>query len=136
MDKEYKKSWTGLILWAVIFCLAMFTLPFLPVEDGTLLTRGTSLLTLWGIEALMVMMAVNERVYWCNGVSFEEAKAAGSERRKAYAMAHVKRFGWAALIGTALTLLAHLQGWPVWIDLPVTFLAVIVAAFSTIGIKL
>lgn len=136
MEKEYRKSYKGFVIWLIVFSLSLFGVAFLPVEDGALIGRAICLLTLVGLQTLMLIIVRTERVYWFNGVSYEEAEAAGSERRRAFAWAHFKRFGWCTLLGAACILLAQLMGWPIWIDLALTFVALMTAAFSTLRIKL
>ena len=136
MEKEYQKSWKGFVIWLVVFVAALAGVMLLPLEDGALVSRLILLLMLWWIQALTVQIFLTEQVYWYNGVEFEDAKAAGSERRRAYAWAHVKRCGWATLLGTAVTLLAQLLRWPVWLDMIAVFVLLMAAAFSTIRFKL
>ena len=75
-------------------------------------------------------------MYWINGVSFEQARDAGSERRRAFAMAHLKPFAVVALGYAAFTMVMHLCGVHFWIDIAVFCIALTGAAFSTIKIKL
>ena len=133
---EYKKSYKGLTVWMILFLAAVFAIPFIPGANAAQMTRLTVAATLWGCFALMAVILVTEQVCWINGVTFEQARDAGSERRKAFAWAHVKRFGWAGLIGTAVMLVAYLLGWPFWIDMTVCFALLIAAALSCIGVKL
>ena len=99
-------------------------------------TRVLLVFTAGGIAALAYVVYRLEAVYWYTGTSYEEALAAGSERRKAFAMAHLKCFGWCALGVTALCLLCHLLSWPFWVDMTLGFLGVIAAAFYTMKFKL
>ena len=89
----YEKSYKGFIIFMVVYCAAMFSTPFLPAGSTMMLVLYLLNVMNIGICALCYIMYKNEKVYWINGVSYEQAKDAGSERRKAFALAYLKIFG-------------------------------------------
>jgi len=132
----YRKSYTGFIVWLIVFVIAMVAICFLPVDDEAILTRLLLNLCTIGMAQLTWMIWRNERVYWYTGVSFEEAEKAGSERRKEYAFWHFRLFGGYALVGLAFTLGGQLAGWPWWVDMVVISIGLMAAAFRTMVYKL
>ena len=132
----YKKSYTGFILWMVGFVAALLAICFLPVEDEQVLKRLILLLMAWSVTGMAFIIWKTESVYWYNGTTFEEAEAAGSERRKAFAWKHLKIFGVYALAASVLSALMQLLGWSAWIDFTLATLGLVVAACMTIPLKL
>lgn len=132
----YKKSYTGFILWMVGFVTALLAICFLPVEDEQVLMRLILLLMAWSVTGMAFIIWKTESVYWYNGITFEEAEAAGSERRKAFAWKHLKIFGVYALAASVLSALMQLLGWSAWIDFTLATLGLVVAACMTIPFKL
>lgn len=90
---EYRKSYRGLALWLAGY-LAAALLPMLLPEgtDAGLVMRLVFNLTSAAIAALMWIIWRTESVYWINGTTFEQARDAGGERRRAFAAAHLKVF--------------------------------------------
>ena len=131
-----KKSYTGFILWMVGFVAALLAICFLPVEDEQVLMRLILLLMAWSVTGMAFIIWKTESVYWYNGTTFEEAEAAGSERRKAFAWKHLKIFGVYALAASVLSALMQLLGWSAWIDFTLATLGLVVAACMTIPLKL
>lgn len=132
----YKKSYTGFILWMVGFVAALLAICFIPVEDEQVLMRLILLLMAWSVTGMAFIIWKTESVYWYNGTTFEEAEAAGSERRKAFAWKHLKIFGVYALAASVLSALMQLLGWSAWIDFTLATLGLVVAACMTIPLKL
>ena len=130
-----KKTYRGFVIWLVVWTALLFVLPFLPVDEATAMRLICNLMTL-GIAALTHMICRNECVYWYTGLSFEEAEAAGSERRVAYARAMRKPFVIAAVGVLALSAVGHALGWSMWIDFAVATAGTIAAAISTVSVKL
>ncbi len=133
---ELKKSYKGFVWWMIGFTAALFAICFLPTEDGGLLTRLICIEMTVGIALLAYIIYRTEYVYWYNGTTYEEAVAAGSERRKAFALKHFERFAWCAAICLLFSLAAHALGWSFWLDMCVHCIALIAVAISTIRIKL
>ena len=132
----YKKSYTGFILWMVGYVAALLAICFIPVEDEQVLMRLILLLMAWSVTGMAFIIWKTESVYWYNGTTFEEAEAAGSERRKAFAWKHLKIFGVYALAASVLSALMQLLGWSAWIDFTLATLGLVVAACMTIPLKL
>ncbi len=131
-----KKSYTGFILWLMIFVAATLGISLLPTADWQLLMRLIILLMAWGIAALAFIIWRTEQVYWYNGVSYEEAEAAGAERRRAYAWRHLKVFGIYALGISVFVWVMQMLGASAWIDFTIGTIGLIVAGCCTIPIKL
>lgn len=130
-----KKTYRGFVIWLVIWTALPFAIPFLPTDAATAMRLICNLMTL-GMAALTHMICRNECIYWYNGVSFEEAVAAGSERRQAYAKAHRRVFAILAVIMLAVSAVTHVLHWSMWIDFTAATLGTIAAAVSTIRIRL
>ena len=132
----YRKTYAGFIVWLIVFVIAMLSICFLPVEDEAVLTRLLQTLCTLSIALLTWIIWRNERVYWYNGITFEEAEKAGSERRKEYAFRHFRLFGGYALVALAATMASHLARLPWWADFTFICVGMIVAAFRTMKYKL
>ncbi len=132
----YRKTYAGFIVWLLLFVLIMFAVIFIPADDPAVLCRVLVNLCTIGIAQLAWMIWRNERVYWYNGISFEEAEKAGSERRKEYAFRHFRLFGGYALVSLAITLGAYLMRIPWWVDMIVITIGLMEAAFRTMTYEL
>lgn len=133
---ELKKSYKGLVWWVIIFTAVLFLFCFVRIEDEGLITRLICAEMNCGVAALAYMIYRNEAVYWYNGTEYEEAVAAGSERRKAFAKKHLDRFAVCAAATLLYSSVAQALGWPFWIDIVLATVALIAAAISTVKIKL
>ena len=132
----YRKTYTGFILWLIVFVIAMLAICFLPVQDEAVLIRLLTNLCSLAVAQLTWWIFRSERVYWYNGISFEEAEKAGSDRRKEYAFRHFRLFGGYALVALAATMAAHLAHLPWWVDFTFICIGLIAAAFRTMFYKL
>ncbi|MBE5811613.1 MAG: hypothetical protein E7318_11865 [Clostridiales bacterium] len=132
----YKKSYKGFVLGLLVFLVLLMSIAFIPAEDEQLPMRLIMLLTVWYMAALSFQVWRTEQVYWYNGTSFEDAEAAGSERRKEFAWRHFRIFGMFALVMAVLSCAMQLLGWSAWIDFTVGTVGICVACFMTIPIKL
>ena len=132
----YKKSYKGFVWWLVAFLAGMAVICFLPVKDENVIMRLIILLMSWYMAGLAFYIWRTEQIYWYNGTSFEDAEAAGSERRKEFAWKHFRIFGRFALLVTAVSCATYLLGWSSWIDFTVGTVGLIVATFCTMPIKL
>ena len=128
-----EKSYFGLAVWLAGYLVATALCIWLP---ESMMLRGIMQVCSLGICVLIYMIYVNEKVYWINGVTYEEALAATSEQRKAFVMAHLKRFGWFAVPFFLFSCLSWALEWSEWIDFAVGCLGMIAVAVSTINIKL
>lgn len=131
-----KKSYKGFAAWLIAFIAALLALGLMPTPDIALLMRLILLLMAWGIAALAFIIWRTEQVYWCNGTSYEEAEAAGSERRKEFAWKHLRLFGGYALGLSMLVSVMHLLGVSPWVDFTVGTGGLIAAGCCTMTIKL
>ena len=112
----YRKSYKGLVIWVLAFLAALLVVCFLPYKSPAVPGRLMTHLCTFGIASLSWMIWRTEQVYWYNGVSFEEAEKAGSERRKAYALRHFRLFGGYALAALAFSMVACRLRLPLWIS--------------------
>lgn len=132
---EYRKSYKGFILWLLGYLLAAFALTLLPMGGG-LATRLIFNLTAVGMVLLILIMLRTENVNWINRVTFEQARDAGSERRRAFAQAHLARFGYFALGYALFSAFTQLRGLNIAIDGVVFCVGLVAVALTTIKIKL
>ena len=88
------------------------------------------------LALLMLMIYVSEKVYWINGVTFEKAVEAGSERRKAFAKKHLTVFACAAAFFVVISAFLNAFHMHVMIDTAVFTVIEIIAAVRTIKYKL
>lgn len=135
---EYKKSYKGFVYWMLGYLLLCFgPIPFLAeAMDGGMYTRYLMNMTALSMAVLAWIILKTEAVYWYNGVEFEEAVKAGSERRKNYAKKHVlvfSRFAGGYLIFSILMTVLHIS---FWVDFAVGCIGLIAAAISTVRFKL
>ena len=132
----YEKSYKGFVLGLIVFLVLLLSISFIPALNEHLVMRLIMLLTVWYMAALSFHIWRTEQTYWYNGTAFEDAEAAGSERRKAFAWRHFRIFGVFALVQTVLACAMMLLGWSAWIDFTVGTVGICVACFMTIPIKL
>lgn len=133
---ELKKSYKGFVWWLILYTAALLALCFLPIEDGSLITRLILSGTAAGLALLAYIIYRTEYVYWYNGTEYEDAVAAGSQRRQAFAWKHFERFAACAAVCVLYSAAAHALGWPFWIDIVLFCVALMATAVSTIRIKL
>lgn len=132
----YKKSYTGFIVWLLVFLGGMAAICFCPVEDESVLVRLIILLMSWFVAGLTFHIWRTEQIYWYTGTTFEEAEAAGPERRREFAWKHFRIFGRFALLVTVVSCATYLLGWSFWIDFAFGTVGLIAAAVRTMPIKL
>ena len=130
-----KKSYKGLAGWVTLFLVGFVPLMILKI-DGPLLTRITLNYTCIMIATLAYMIYKFDRVYWYNGVYFEDAERAGRERRDAYALAHFEKFKNMVLFFAVYSIAAHLLNISIFIDVIIMVITTIATAISTIKIEL
>ena len=85
-----KATYKGFILWQMFF-VASLILAVLP-EDRDLAARLCFLIALFDLVILMLIIYLTERIYWLTGISFQQAQAAGSYKRKRLAYEQLMRF--------------------------------------------
>lgn len=133
---EYEKSYKGFVIWIILFCGTMIAPGFLPIGNGDIVVRLMSNVCTFGVAILTFIIYRNEKIYWYNGTTYEEALSAGSDRRKAFAWKHFLRFGMFALVFLIYSVIAQLAGIRSMIDFVVLTIGLVGVAFTTIGIKL
>lgn len=132
----YRKTYAGFILWLAGLIAAMAAALLFGSGDVALFMRLLQNLCTGSLALLSRMVWRSECVYWYNGVSYEEAEKAGSERRRAYAWKHFRLLGLYALAALLLTLSASLIGLSFWIDFLLITLGLMAAALWTLRYKL
>ena len=133
---ELKKSYKGFVLWMIGYVVALLALAFMPAADEGLVMRYTMLVTVWAVAGMAFIIWRTESVYWYNGTTYEEAVAAGRERRKEFARRHLVIFLRFALLMTAVSVVTMLLGWSAWIDFAFATVGLCVACCMTVPIKL
>ena len=133
---ELKKSYKLFVIWLICFLILMFGVCFIPGLDSVIMTRLVFNLCSWSIVSLCYMIYKTEYVYWFNGTTYEQAVKAGEERRKDFALKHLKRFYYFAIIYLLLSLIFHLYHVKFWVDIYLFTVGIIITAISTIKIKL
>lgn len=133
---EYKKSYLGIWFWIFGMCAAYFGCFFLPKMDIQITIAILDNVMTISIFALSLIIYLLETVYWYNGIEYEEALKAGTDRRKKCALEHMKRFGGFALIFLVYSVLSILIGIPYGVDIAVVTIGLIVTAITTIKINL
>ncbi len=131
-----KKSYLGFIIWLIAYSALVTTPVFLPIKDAAVLTRILLVFTAVAMVILMAMMYVWETVYWMSGVSYEQAVAAGSERRKRFAFLHLRMFGIYAVAYILFSVIAQFLHFDWWVDTVVFTVSLIVLAIFSPKYKL
>ena len=134
--ETYEKSYKGLVFFLIGYMAAMFLPIFLPIDDYRLITRIVLNICSGGIVVLCWMMYRNERIYWINGISFEQAKRATSDQRKEYALWYLQHFGNAALIFLIFSIAAQYLHLSIVLDTLVVTALLVVVAVKSIKVKL
>ena len=137
METEYRKSYKGLVLWLVGY-MALSLAPTLLPEgtDPGIEIRLVLALTAAAVAGLMAIIWKTESVYWINGTSFEQARDAGSDRRREFAAAHLRVFGRFALGYVVFSAIMQWRGVTWGVDLTVFCVGLIAAAIGTLKVKL
>ena len=137
METEYRKSYKGLVLWLVGY-MALSLAPALLPEgtDPGIEIRLVLALTAAAVAGLMAIIWKTESVYWINGTSFEQARDAGSDRRREFAAAHLRVFGRFALGYVVFSAIMQWRGVTWGVDLAVFCVGLIAAAVGTLKVKL
>lgn len=131
-----KKSYLGFWIWTIVYTASVMCMAYLPIHNTDILIRIIFNYTNVAITVLTIIMFINEKIFWYNGISYEQAVDAGSERRKAYALKHVKVFGAATLIYLIISLITGLFNMSFWADTIIYTLIIVIAAISTVKFKL
>ncbi len=132
---EYKKSYKGLIIWLICF-IAAYVGVMLLAHDSRRATLATMDVLTISVAVLSGMIFLNEKIYWYTGVTFEAAEKLSSAERKAYAWKYFVRFLAVAVGYIIFSVPAFVFRLPEWLTITVGCAAVIIAALSTINIKI
>lgn len=105
MKRAYEKRYWPLVLWLIALVAGMIGSAELADRAG-LSGRGMTAVSMTALilllAALFVLIWKGEYVYWINGgPDYDQAKAAGSDHRRAYAWQHLRAMllgGLAALV--------------------------------------
>ena len=137
METEYRKSYKGLVLWLVGYTALSLAPTLLPEgTDPGIEIRLVLALTAAAVAGLMAIIWKTESVYWINGTSFEQARDAGSDRRREFAAAHLRVFGRFALGYVVFSAIMQWRGVTWGVDLAVFCVGLIAAAIGTLKVKL
>lgn len=131
---DERKSYGGLIIWTACYLLLMVGCCFL--VDAALMMRLIMQVTSVGVTLLVYMIYVNEKVYWINGVSFEDALKATSGQRKRFALRHLKLFLWFSGPYLVYSAVSYGLQWSEWIDFTIGCVGICAVAIATVPIKL
>lgn len=134
--KDYKKSYKGLIIYLMAFFAVLIIVGILSVWKNfmpALIIVNTMTV---GITGLMYVIYKTENVYWINGIDYEKALLASSERRKDFALRHLKRMGKAAIFGLVISGMSLIFEWNSWIVYVIVIITFIGSAISTMNFKL
>lgn len=133
---ELKKSYKGLVLIMVLFVAAMLSISLIPASSDDLPLRLILNLMNFTMALLTGVICRNQAIYWYTGITYEQAAAAGPERRLAYARKHFQRFALTAFAGLGVTLLFSGLGLSAWFDFALLLLGLMATAISTVRIRL
>ncbi|MBO6114366.1 MAG: hypothetical protein J6P57_04845 [Lachnospiraceae bacterium] len=131
-----RKSYLGFWIWTIVYTVAVMCMAYLPIHNTGILVRIIFNFTNLAITALTFIIFINEKIFWYNGITYEQAIEAGSDRRKAYALKHVKIFGAATLIYFIVSLITVFLNINLGVETLIYTLIIIIAAVSTIRFKL
>ena len=131
-----KKSYKGLGLWMLGFVAVVLSVALIPELDYKIATRLVLNSTSISVSVLAYIIYKTEYIYWYNGVSYEQANKTESRIRKSYAYAHVVVFAKFSLFMAVFSVIMHLMNKSIAWDIIVCTIGLIVAAISTIKIKL
>ena len=132
---DYKKSYRGFILWLLGYTAAVF-LPFPLKTDAAVTLRLVLNVTCVCLVILTWIIWRTESVYWINGVTFEQARDAGSERRRAFAAAHLRTFARFAAGYALFSVFMQWRQFSYVYDIVVFNIGLFATAISTIRIRL
>lgn len=83
--KEYKKSFVGFWIWMLLCCISCFIMCFvLKFNTRILVAIFDNVITI-EFFILTLIIYLTESVYWYSGITYEDAREAGSDRRKQFA---------------------------------------------------
>lgn len=138
-ERLYQRTYRLLVLWIVALVPFMLLLGFgleqIGLPEHILAKPLLWLVTLW-LVGLFYIIYSTQTIYWINGISYQEAKEAGEDRRRAFALLHLNTFAKAGLLYSVYTLLSLVLVLSVWADTGVFLVLMVGAAIRTIPYKL
>lgn len=138
-NRNYVKTYKPLIAWLIILPLVVIGVSesLETVNENLKLDVLISfIIIVVGLYVLMLIVYKREYVYWISGgPSYEEARAAGSKKRRQYAKKHLNIFTKMMLlsfiyIGASLVLKI-----PLGMDLLIIPMIIIISVFFTMKIR-
>ena len=136
--KDFKVNYTPLILWAVLLVPVMLSASYLleALLGEAWVLRGVLLVISVYLNALFALMERCDAAYWLSGSDWEQLKAAGAARRKAFVRAHAKPFAMGMAAFALWCTVSACFGAPKAADIVAFFLSVLIPTFSCFRIKL
>ena len=131
-----RKSYLGFWIWMMVYIGVSIGIVFLPIENAEIIARIGFNLTNLAIVILTLIIYLSEKVYWYTGITYEQAVESGSERRKSYALKHVKVFGIAALIYLIVSVIITIFNISFVTDTIIFTVIILIAAIYTMKFKL
>ena len=131
-----KKSYTGFIIFMVVFVAVIIAMCTVPFADENLRIRLLFNFTAIILAVLMFYIYKTDKVYLINTVSYEEIEKAGYERRQWFAWKLFKRFAIFALGYLVLSVIMHLIGLSMLIDIAVFAIGIFAVSISCTTVKL
>lgn len=139
MKHAYPKTYTLLVLW-MIGLLPFVLLLGLGMEQIGVPEAVFAKLLLWlvifWVVGLFYTIYQTQNIYWINGISYRQAKEAGEERRRAFALKHLMIFIKVGGAFTVYTPISAAFSLPVWADAGVFVGLMLYAAIKTTAYKL
>lgn len=142
MEKELgKKSYKLFVAWLISYISTLILSVRImdniwTGEEGPYSAKVTGVVTLMMLCILFVVIYKTEKIYWINGISYKEALKATSTQRKIFAKRHLERFLLATAVYVIYCSLSLIMVTNIVSDTCVLVFAILVAALSTIPIKL
>ena len=137
MENEYKKSYRGFVLFFVCYLSLMIggaiASAYFLSEHATRIVINILCV---GMALLTYIIYKYDKIYWYNGIEFEDAEKASKERRNAYAKAHLKLFCIFAACMLAFSVIMALLSVSPWVDFAVGAVGICTVAICTVKIKL
>ena len=132
---ELKKTYKGLILGLIGFCIVSMGVTLLPLSSLVLIRIINNFCT-FGVVLLAYVIYRTEYVYWYTGTTYEEALKAGRDRRKSFALKHFRCFGLFGVLFLIFSVVSYFLHMSIWIDIAILFSGITGAALWTIRFKL
>jgi len=137
--KEYKKQYWPFGVW-LLSLAAILTVVGVVGAQFELSAMAISVMLMSAVLALVIslfaLIWAGEYVYWINGgPTFEQAKAATSEKRKEYAWRHLRPMLKCSAASVLMMAVVCFLKWPEWLMIAAVTLSIVAAAVSTIRVR-